>query len=181
MKGKKILIIVLIVFAVIMVCASVFYNLLSDKRSGNSVESGQYSAAADFTVYDRSGSQISLSDMRGTPVVLNFWASWCGPCQSEMPVFESMYSEYGDEVHFMMVNLTGGNETADSAEKFIESKGYSFPVYFDSNGQAALAYSVYSIPETYFIDADGNIKGNIKGTLDENSLREGIDMIYKEQ
>ncbi|MBP3544577.1 MAG: TlpA family protein disulfide reductase, partial [Lachnospiraceae bacterium] len=64
--------------------------------------------APDFTVIDAEGNEVKLSDMRGKPVVVNFWASWCGPCKMEMPEFEEVYKELGDEVHFMMVNLTDG-------------------------------------------------------------------------
>ncbi len=135
-------------------------------------------AAPDFTVYDIDGNAVSLSDFRGKPVVVNFWASWCGPCKSEMPEFETAYGEYGEEVHFLIVNMTDGySETVDSAMKFIEKNGYTFPVYYDTKQEAAIAYSVYSIPATYFIDKDGYVVANARGALNLDTLKKGIDMI----
>lgn len=137
--------------------------------------------APDFTVVDRDGNSYKLSDFRGKPVVLNFWASWCGPCKSEMPDFQTAYEEYGDEIHFLMVNLTdGAQETVDSAASFIDKQGYSFPVYYDTAISAAMAYGVTSIPVTYFIDTNGDLVAYCRGALDAATLQKGIDMIYKQ-
>jgi len=129
-------------------------------------------SAPDFRFYDADGNSYSLSDFKGKPVVLNFWASWCGPCQGEMPYFQSMYEEYGDSIEFLMVNLTDGEtETQDSASGFIANSGYTFPVYYDSDRQGAYAYGIYSIPDTYFISSDGSIYGYKIGALDEETLK----------
>ncbi len=133
--------------------------------------------APDFIVYDANGKEVKLSDYLGKPVVLNFWASWCGPCQSEMPAFHQKYLEYGSEIQFLMVNLTGGRETISSANDFISKNGYTFPVFFDTAYSASNAFSVYSIPATYFIDADGYIVANAIGAINANVLQQGIDMI----
>ena len=78
--------------------------------------------APDFTVLDASGNEVHLSDFVGKPVVLNFWASWCPPCKSEMPDFEAVYQACGNDVQFLMVNLTDGNqETLTSAKAYIDS------------------------------------------------------------
>ena len=135
--------------------------------------------APDFTVYDLEGTPYKLSDFRGKPVVLNFWASWCGPCKMEMPDFNTAYGELGENIHFLMVNMTDGSqETLESASSFIEGTGYTFPVYYDTGYEAAVAYSVYSLPTTYFIDADGYPIAQATGAIDAETLQRGIDMIY---
>lgn len=133
--------------------------------------------AMDFEVYDINGNKVKLSDHFGKPIVLNFWASWCGPCQMEMPDFNQKYLEHGDEVQFFMVNMTTGRETLSSAKSFISSNGYSLPVFFDTDSDAADTYAVYSLPTTYFIDAEGYLIAKATGAIDGETLQQGIDMI----
>lgn len=133
--------------------------------------------APDFTVEDLDGNKYKLSDFRGKPVIVNFWASWCGPCKMEMPDFEELYKEYGDKINFLMVNMTDGNqETKDKASKHISDNGYTFPVYYDTETEAAYAYGVSSIPATYFIDSEGYPVVYGVGALDKETLLTGIDM-----
>lgn len=134
--------------------------------------------APDFTVYDAAGKPVRLSDFLGTPVVLNFWASWCGPCQMEMPDFQAAYERYGQDVAFVMVNMTDGmRETMRSAAKFLVQTGYTMPVYYDTDTHAAWAYSVYSLPSTYFIDEEGHILSRKIGMIDAAGLEQGIQKI----
>ena len=134
--------------------------------------------APDFTVVDAQGNEVTLSQFFGKPIVLNFWASWCGPCKMEMPDFQEKYEQLGEDVHFLMVNMTAGRETLESATEFLEEVGYTFPVYFDTQEDAAYTYSVYSLPTTYFIDAEGVPIAQATGALDAATLQKGINMIY---
>ena len=95
-----------------------------------------------------------------------------------MPDFEAVYKERGDEIHFVMVNLTDGDrETVDTGSAYIEDQGYTFPVYFDSDLSAANNYQVYSVPTTYFLDADGFAVARASGAIDAETLEYGISMI----
>ncbi len=138
-------------------------------------------AAPDFTVVDGEGNKYKLSDLRGKPVVINFWATWCGWCKVEMPAFQQMYEKYGDRVQFMMVDMTDGqSETVAAGQKFISEQGYTFPVYFDTMYEAAYAYYVTSLPATYFVDAEGNLIAHRIGAIDAETLERGISFILGE-
>ena len=140
--------------------------------------SAALTAAPDFTVQEADGTVHKLSEYRGKPIVLNFWASWCGPCRAEMPEFDEIYRERGAEVQFLMVNLTDGNrETVKSASDFVAAQGYSLPILYDTAQDAARTYGVFSIPCTYFINANGMMTAQARGAIDKETLRHGIDMI----
>lgn len=189
-KILKLLIWVL-VFAVILTGAYVLYNKLSAQAAPGSIATtpvvvedptaeteAQGSLAPDFTVYDFDGIAHKLSDFRGKPVILNFWASWCGPCASEMPEFQSFYEQYGEDIHFVLVNLTDGHqETVASASAFLEENGYTLPVYYDTDIDAAMKYGVSAVPVSYFIDAEGYFAAWAQGALSEDMLRQGVDLL----
>ena len=134
--------------------------------------------APDFTVSDGKGNSVKLSDMAGKPVVLNFWASWCPPCKIEMPDFNKIYKETGNEIQFMMVDLVDGQrETVETGARYVREQGFSFPVYFDTRQEGAYAYGIRSIPTTFFIDKDGYIVTGAQGAINEEILRRGIELI----
>lgn len=152
-------------------------NNEKNEKSDNTDEQSEFSAP-DFTVYDSNGNAVKLSDFKGKPIVLNFWASWCPPCKGEMPDFNEKYLEYKDEIHFIMVNLTDGyQETKSSAEKFLSTTDYSFPVYFDTTMEAAITYQISAVPQTFFIDANGVLVTYAQGAINADTLQLGIDYI----
>jgi len=167
-------------FILFMAAAVFAYNALIDQAKpddGIVSENSDKEKAPDFTMTDQDGNSVKLSDMKGKPVVLNFWASWCPPCKAEMPDFEKVYQELGRDVLFLMVNLTDGQrETKETGAQYIEDQGYTFPVFFDTNQEGAYAYNIMSIPTTFFIDGDGNIITGVQGAADESTLRKGIDL-----
>lgn len=192
MKNKRtLLIIIILVFALLIGGATLLYRQLGQnitaerlstqaaqqEGSNDESETEQKTKAPDFTVYDAEGNEVHLSDYVGKPIVLNFWASWCGPCQMEMPDFHEKYLVLSEDVNFLMVNMTTGRETMESASAFIEKNEYSFPVFYDINSDAALTYGAYSLPTTFFIDADGYAVAQATGAIDAETLQKGIDMI----
>ena len=207
MKSKKSFLIILAVFVLLIAGASVLYNSLGTEAAPDQLATAPQSStdapteaptatestapeetvptepetfqAPDFTVYDIDGNEVHLSDFFGKPIVLNFWASWCGPCKSEMPDFNAKYQELEGEVHFLMINMTDGSrETVETASEFIAEQGYVFPVFYDTDSMAAYVYQAYSLPTTYFIDAAGNPIAQATGAIDAETLQRGIDMIY---
>ncbi|MCR5664358.1 MAG: TlpA family protein disulfide reductase [Oscillospiraceae bacterium] len=137
-------------------------------------------ATADFTVLDVNGNAVKLSDAFGKPIVVNFWATWCGPCRSELGHFDELCAEYGDDVVFMMVNLTDGTtDTVESVKAFAAEYGYSFPLYFDTEYSGVYAYSVNAIPVTLFINADGTLHHQQIGSMDEDTIRGFIEEIVQ--
>ena len=195
MERKKALLVILLVFVVTLVVATVLYRQLGQTVATDQLEVQTSPAtqqtdeteaqtepekmkAPDFTVYDADGNEVHLTDFVGKPIVLNFWASWCGPCKMEMPDFNEKYLELGEEVQFLMINMTDGSrETVAIASEFIKESSYSFPVFYDTKMDAANTYGAYSLPMTFFIDADGYPVARATGAIDGETLMRGIDMI----
>ena len=185
MKQKKFFFLGVITLVAILVGASVLYQQFGDHVTarGHLAQQGQSDAdnekelPPNFVVTDISGNEVSLSDFRGKPTVVNFWASWCGPCKGEMPYFDAVYRRMGDHVNFVMVNMTDGSgETVEKASKFIADSGYTFPVYYDTEYSAMISYGVYSLPTTYFFNAEGYAVTKAIGAIDEDTLLRGISM-----
>jgi peroxiredoxin len=137
----------------------------SDTATGASIAAGtggtsqpvaESSPAPDFTTTDLDGNAVSLSDYRGSPVVLNAWATWCGPCRMEMPDLEKLYQEYKDQdVIVLAVNM---GEPQNRVAGFIKDGGYTFPVLLDESMSAVgRPYRISSIPATFFIDREGKL------------------------
>ena len=193
-NNKKFLILVLSLAAVLLVAAVAYRQLSADYAPPQDLQPEEPAFtetqdeaqevepeaidAPDFIVLDGDGNEVRLSDYAGMPVVLNFWATWCGPCKSELPAFENMYAEYGDDVAFLMINLTdGARDTIDGATSFVEENGYTFPVLFDTTLLAAQTYGAYSIPLTVFVFPDGTLAGGYQGAIPEELLEAGIQLI----
>lgn len=149
----------------------------SDNAQNNSSET-QLIKAPDFTVYTNDGTPVTLHEKFGKPIIINFWATWCGPCKNEMPDFEKAYREFGDKIEFMMINPTDGiNDTHESVDKFIADTGYTFPVYRDTDVDAAAVYGISAFPTTFFVDSDGYLLGYYPGMMDEATLYACIDIV----
>lgn len=183
-KNIRELIIYLIVFIAIIVLAVAGYNYLVSKSSitpdGESLQQNTEKPAPDFTVTDKDGNKVSLSDFGGKPVVINFWATWCGPCRSEMPAFEELYAKYGDEVSFVMINVDGTGTQMSDIAPFLQDAGYTFPVYIDSDFSASRSYNAHSIPLSVFVDKNGNITATHVGAMSKETIENYIQSAMKE-
>ena len=193
MKNKKGLLIIVLFFVALMVGATILYNSLGANLAPSQLATQPAATEVpevpgetqpepqpvpDFTVYDADGNEVRLTDFFGKPIVLNFWASWCGPCKSEMPDFNEVYQELGEEIQFLMINMTDGDrETVEIASEFVAEQGYTFPVFYDTAQNAAITYGVYYLPTTFFIDAQGYLVAYATSAITGESLLQGIDMI----
>ena len=192
MRQKKILFGLLLAFALLLGGAYALYTRLGQSMApgrlageepaaseGASGSASQRTPAPDFTVYDGEGNEVHLSDYAGKPVVLNFWASTCPPCRSEMPDFEAAFQKYGGEVQFIMVDAVGSmnGETRQAGSDYVAEQGFTFPVYFDDEQSAVMAFGLCAFPTTFFLHADGTIAAYGEGMLDAETLEKGIGMI----
>jgi thiol-disulfide isomerase/thioredoxin len=134
--------------------------------------------APDFKILDADGNAVSFNDLKGKPIVLNFWASWCPPCIEELPIFDTLSKELEGEVTFVMIDLVGDRETIASGKAYLSENNLGFPVYFDTEQDGAATYGITSIPTTYFINADGFIATGVVGGIDRDTLERGISYIF---
>ena len=120
--------------------------------------------AVDFSLKDLSGQEQNLGSYAGKVVLLNFWATWCGPCRAEIPSMEELYQKLGDE-GFVIIAVNS-QEAGEQVADFVENLGMSFPVLLDTDGRVGAAYGIRAIPTTYIIDPQGYILGRMVGTRD---------------
>lgn len=184
MKNYKKVIIYTVVFILFMILAVWGYNYLKEEypegETGENSKEEVLVKASDFKMLNSKGEEVKLSDFYGKPVIVNFWETWCSPCKMELPSFNKLYLQYGDKINFVMVNLTDGYKGDTGAVKdFVSSNKYDFPLYFDIDSSAAIAYSIYSIPQTLFIDENGNIVKSVIGMMSEETLSNYINELLK--
>ena len=135
--------------------------------------------SADFQLQSLEGNEVALSDFKGRPVMVNFWATWCGPCRAEMPYIQQLYEDpewSGQGLVILAVNI---GESAATVKRFMEENGLTFTVLLDSDTEVGKLYNAAFIPTTYFIDKDGIIQeiktGSFAGKADiERVLRNSI-------
>ncbi|HEY9034572.1 MAG TPA: TlpA disulfide reductase family protein [Pseudomonadales bacterium] len=136
--------------------------------------------AADFTLKTRSGDNLRLAEQKGQVVMLNFWASWCGPCRKEMPLLEAIHNKY-QRMGFRLIGMNVDENTA-AAERFLQDVDVSFPIAWDSNGAISKLYQVNAMPTTVMIDRDGNVRHVHRGYKagDEKQYEQLIKSLIRE-
>jgi peroxiredoxin len=172
MKMKKSHLIIGIIAIIALVTAGYFFYINTSKAQ---VETGTEIGmmAPDFTLSDLTQQEVKLSDYRGKKVFLNFWATWCPPCQEEMPDIQKLHDNYGDKVTIVAVNV---GESKAKAQSFMKAKEFNFPVLLDQNKQITSKYLVRGIPTTYLIDEDGIIMDKHVGILNYDQMLEKLKL-----
>ncbi|HEY6493800.1 MAG TPA: TlpA disulfide reductase family protein [Trebonia sp.] len=120
------------------------------------------------------GQQVSLSQYQGKPVIINFWASWCPPCQQETPLLASWYSQ--QHGHVVLLGLDE-NDTTAAALKFAKAKGVTYPIGFNPQANVALAYNVDDLPQTFFLNAQHHIVDHVLGAVTKADLAKGVRLM----
>lgn len=131
------------------------------------------STAPDFTLKSNSGENLRLSEQRGQVIMLNFWASWCGPCRQEMPLLDELYQRYG-KAGFTVLGVNVENDP-EAARKLLKAIPVSFPVLFDDDSSVSRLYDIDAMPTTVMIDRDGNVRYLHRG------YKPGFEDHYREQ
>ena len=155
---------------------------VSDEDNNSSVE---IILAPDFTLTDQNGNIHTLSDYKGQTVFLNFWATWCPPCRSEMPEIQKLYEEYGyNEEELVVLGIAapdvGREGDINSVTAFLIENEYTFPVAMDSQGTITYLYGIRAYPTTFMISEDGSIYGYVEGALTEDLMRSIVDQTMEE-
>ena len=148
-------------------------------------ESGHGAAAAamegkpapDFKLKAADGKDVSLADLKGSVVILDFWATWCGPCRASLPELDKIYADHkADGLRAYAVNL---REEKDTVQKFVDQTKLGIPVLFDGEGQTADKYGVTGIPQTVVIGKDGNVKKVVVGSGTHDLVRKAVEEALK--
>ena len=153
----------------------------ANKASGNSKNERDEIPAPDFTLVDQFGETHTLSDYKGKTVFLNFWATWCGPCQAEMPHIQKVFEDYGENSEDVIIlgianpksdeYPNNADVSQDEIEGFLSENGYTYPVVMDLDGSMFYTYGISAYPTTFMIDVNGNVYGYVPGSLTEDMVR----------
>lgn len=137
--------------------------------------------APHFSLLDGFEQPLSLQELQGSVVILNFWASWCPPCRAEMPAFQQVYDLHKDEGLVILGVNTTYQDDRESAMKFADERGVQFPVLFDMDGAVSRRYQIQALPTTFFIDRKGIIRQVIYGgPLNEGLLKVEVQKLLEE-
>ena len=140
----------------------------------------KYPKAPEFTLTDLNNKKVSLSDYKGKYVMINFWATWCSACKSELPDLEKFYNENKNNKDFKLLTIDVG-ENKDVVEKFMKENKYNFDVLLDKNTEVSYDYTATALPTTVLIDKEGYIKKIILGAMNKNSMNSYKEMLINNE
>ena len=169
-KGRNPL--ALVVVAVV-AAAMLYFGMHMARRSGTTPGIAKSAAAPDFTLESLDGKSMRLSDLRGKAVLLNFWATWCGPCKIETPWLVELQNQYGHE-GLQMVGVEMGDDSKEEITKFMKDMGVNYPVLIGKEAVGEAYGGVPALPETFFIGRDGKIVDKIIGLKGKGEIEDSI-------
>ncbi|MBD5088221.1 MAG: TlpA family protein disulfide reductase [Clostridiales bacterium] len=177
MKKRLLFILLTAVFMMVSGCG----NKVDKNNSDTFQELSEEDLAPDFTAETVDGKTFALAEQKGKVVLLNFWATWCGPCVGEMPAFEKLYSEYGEKIEILAVDCS---EDENTVKQFVSDNGYTFPIAYDIDGSISMKYPTQGIPYTLVIGKDGKVKKTFLGADDADAqyqeYKKAIDEVVNE-
>ncbi len=152
-----------------------------EETSGRISAPRQGFLSPDFSLQTADGSTVTLSDLQGQPVLVNFWASWCAPCKAEMPAMQRVYEEYRQQGFTILAVNATNQDSQKAATDFATQYGLTFPILFDVRGEASALYQVRALPTTFFVDREGNIHDMlIGGPISEALMRAQVEQMLAE-
>jgi thiol-disulfide isomerase/thioredoxin len=165
---------------VLALLALLIWKVAFDNNGGgvaSKIDKGHITSAPNFVLsrLDRAG-RLELASLRGKAVVLNFWASWCYPCNKEAPALERAWQRHDGDVVVLGVDV---NDFAGDARKFMRRHGVTYPIVHDNKNVTEPKYGVAALPETFFVDRTGRVVGHVAGQVSESDLRTGIERALK--
>lgn len=157
----------------------VWLGQVDDTNRLNNIAAPRSGAPApDFTLVDLEGNSHTLSDYEGRPVIINFWATWCAPCATEMPAFQKVYDRYREDG--LIILAVNNSEAGATIQAFMDERDLDFPVLLDAQFEATFAYDQNAFPTTFFIDRDGRIQHTeIGGSMSEAFIASKVSKIIK--
>ncbi|MEH7176727.1 thiol-disulfide oxidoreductase ResA [Neobacillus vireti] len=159
----------------VILAAAVTYTLYANLTKDNRMKVEVGKQAPDFALVDMNGEKHKLSDYKGQGVFLNFWGTWCKPCEAEMPYINNQYNHFKDSgVQVLAVNVS---ESELAVNHFAERKKLDFPIVIDTDGQVQTAYGINPLPATFLIDKDGKVVKYHTGTMTERTVKEYMEKI----
>lgn len=190
MKKDKQWLLILVVGSLLLVALGIFYytnygkigqrdanqsQTLSTSNLENRALELNSQQLPDFKITSPDGRELLISSFSGKPLLIVEWASWCPDCRNQLPIIQKMYEKYGDQVHFVLINLIEPEkETTETADRYITQGEYTFPYYYDMDQSAADALQVQTIPSMYFVDKQGQIKNVLVKHTPENTLEKEL-------
>lgn len=150
-------------------------DAIIEQNESEDVGLAEGQTAPDFLLETLEGDEARLSEFRGQPVIINFWATWCPPCRAEMPDFQELYET--EDVEILAVNLTESEQSEQGIEDFIDELGLTFPIPMDVESDVSEMYEVQAYPTSYIVDSEGKVQFVARGAINYDIMQSELSKI----